>query len=146
MSLHFSQFMLTLCVLCIGCILWYTTISHRWVNVGPWLLGYISCIPLAVCRYEIVASESSSNLIHHACIQFNTALNLPTLCTCILVLFSPRSTVGSTKYGKFAVGTCLSVHSGIDQNGGDLGWKLIKKHIINSSSIRTVLQKLKVIY
>ena len=35
-------------------------------QVSP--LGYILCIPLVICRSEIIASDSSSNLIHHACI------------------------------------------------------------------------------
>ena len=45
--------------------------SERWPltivkanRVSP--LGYILCIPLVMCQSEIIASDSSSNLIHHA--------------------------------------------------------------------------------
>ena len=49
--------------------------SERWSltivkanRVSP--LGYILCIPLVICRSEIIASDSSSNLIHHACMYY----------------------------------------------------------------------------
>ena len=48
--------------------------SERWPltivkanRVSP--LGYILCIPLVICRSEIIASDSSSNLIHLAFIE-----------------------------------------------------------------------------
>ena len=36
-------------------------------RVSP--LGYILCIPLVICQSEIIASDSSSNLIH-PCMYF----------------------------------------------------------------------------
>ena len=48
--------------------------SERWSltivkanRVSP--LGYILCMLLVICQSEIIASDSNSNLIHHACIM-----------------------------------------------------------------------------
>ena len=48
-------------------------LSHRWASVGPRLWKRRTLVPpldYILCRSEIIASESSSTLVCHACIMF----------------------------------------------------------------------------
>ena len=67
--------------------------SERWSltivkanRVSP--LGYILSIPLVICWSEIIASDSSSNLIHHACIIYTGYIYCSNFCYHVLTEFN----------------------------------------------------------
>ena len=65
--------------------------TDEWTLVlDYWVSPFSLCIPLVVCRSEIIASDSSSNLIHHACIisyLYRIYLLLKFLLTCFNIAF-----------------------------------------------------------